>query len=177
MRGTTLAAALIALSIPAVRQAEAQASADTSAATSPGAERAAGELLHVMHLDDQWPALVAAQMDQVITNNPQMAPFKGTMTAFFVKYAGWQAMEPAMQHLYAQQFTEAELRNMIAFYSTPTGQKATSKLAVLQARGAEIGQQAVAAHKDELTAAIMLRAQQIKDSSAGTPTVWTKPSP
>lgn len=173
MRGTlVLTAAFAALSTVAPQVSRAQASSDTLAAT-PSAERAAGELMKVMHLDTQWPGLIDAQMDQVIAKQPLMAPYRGTMTAFFVKYAGWQAIEPAMRHLYAQEFTEQELRDLTVFYRTPTGQKALSKLTTLQARGAALGEQVVAAHKDELTAAIMLRAQQIKDSSAGTQPVPT----
>jgi uncharacterized protein len=118
----------------------------------------------------------------MITNQPVMAPFRETMLAFMTKYAGWQAAAPSLQHLYAQQFTEAELRDMITFYRSPTGQKSVAKMAALQEEGAKMGEELVAAHKSELTAAIMLRAQQIKDSSFSTPgpvggTVFSKGAP
>jgi hypothetical protein len=164
MRGTIVVVVLGALTVAGPRLARAQALVDTTA-TTPGAEHAAGELLQVMHLDAQWPGMISAQLDQMVVAQPAMAPFRSTMTDFFEKYAGWQTMAPAMQHLYAQEFTEPELHDLIVFYRTPTGQKALSKLALLQSRGAAIGQQVVAEHRDELTAAITLRAEQIRDSA------------
>jgi hypothetical protein len=185
MRGTTLTAALLALSTlaahPAAAQTLASVTPDTTTPT-PGAERAAGDLLRIMHLDQQWPAMMSNTIDRMIVNQPVMAPYRETMLTFMTKYAGWQSAEPTLQHLYAQQFTEAELRDLIAFYRSPTGQKSVAKLPELQERGAAMGEQLVASHKDELTAAIMLRAQQIKDSAYTTPspvggTVFSKGAP
>jgi uncharacterized protein len=176
MRGTILTAALLVLSVAvAAPQATAQATPDTT--VSPGAERAAGDLLQIMHFDQQWPAMISAQMDQEISNRPQLAPFRTTMLDFFAKYAGWPIVQPLMERIYAQEFTEAEIRDMIAFYRTPTGQKSAAKLPILQARGAAMGQQLVAAHKDELTAALTARAKQLQDSTTGTSTTGARPSP
>lgn len=185
MRGTTLTAALLALSTlaahPAAAQTLASVTPDTTA-TTPGAEVAAGDLLRVMHLDQQWPTMMSNTIDRMIISQPLMAPYRETMLTFMTKYASWQAVEPTLQHLYAQQFTEGELRDLIAFYRTPTGKKSVAKLAELQQRGAAMGEELVASHKDELTAAIMLRAQQIKDSAYTTPspvggTVFSKGAP
>jgi uncharacterized protein len=186
MRGTTLTAALLlALSTfaahPAAAQMLASVTPDTTA-TTPGAEVAAGDLLRMMHLDRQWPTMMSNTIDRMIANQPMMAPYRETMLTFMNKYASWQSVAPTLQHLYAQQFTEAELRDLITFYRTPTGQKSVAKLAELQDRGAAMGEQLVAAHKDELTAAIMVRAQQIKDSAYTTPspvggTVFSKGAP
>jgi uncharacterized protein len=166
MRHTTFAAALLTLSTLALRPIAAQTtSSDTT--TTPSTERAAGDLLHVMHLDDQWPHMIDAELDAMVVNQPLMAPYRETMRVFFVKYAGWPAVEPAMQHLYAQTFTEAELHDLSTFYRTPTGQKALAKMAELQARGRALGQQVVQAHKDELTAAIAARAQELAHDTSG----------
>src|ERR1700733_13911401 len=101
MRHTTFAAALLTLSTLALRPIAAQTtSSDT--ATTPATERAAGDLLHVMHLDDQWPHMIDAELDAMVANQPLMAPYRETMRVFFMKYAGWEAVEPGMQPLYAQ---------------------------------------------------------------------------
>jgi uncharacterized protein len=174
MRGTTLAAALLALSPLAAQPAAAQSNQaaqapQDSATTSPGAERAAGELVKVMHLDQQWPTMMANTVDRMIANQPQMAPYRQTMLEFMTKYVGWQTVEPVLQHLYAQQFTEPELHDLLVFYRTPTGQKSVAKIPALQEQGTAMGEQLVAAHKDELTAAIVARTQQIRDSAYATP--------
>jgi hypothetical protein len=177
MRATTLTAALLLLPSLTTRPAAAQTVSDT--ATTPAAEHTAGELMHVMHLDDQWQGIMSTQLDVMVTAQPLMAPYRETMRQFFDKYVGWTAVAPGMQHIYAQTFTEAELRDLIAFYSTPTGQKSLSKLAELQTRGRAIGEQLVAAHRDELTAAIAARAQQLAHESgaAATPSKGAPPSP
>ena len=126
MRGTTLSAALLALSALALRPMAAQTPSQTPSdtATTPATERAAGDLLHVMHLDDQWPHMIDAELDAMVANQPLMAPYRETMRVFFMKHAGWEAVEPGMQHLYAQTFTESELHDLSVFYRTPTGAKA-----------------------------------------------------
>ena len=58
------------------------------------------------------------------------------------------------------EFAEAELRDMIAFYKTPTGQKAIAKLPALMAKGAQIGQQRIQEHLPELQEAIKKRIQE-----------------
>jgi hypothetical protein len=47
---------------------------------------------------------------------------------FFAENFKWDAAKPEIAKIYAAAFTEAELRDMIAYYKSPTGQKAVEKL-------------------------------------------------
>ncbi len=47
---------------------------------------------------------------------------------FFADNFKWDDLKPQVAKLYAETFTEAELRDIVAFYETPTGQKVAAKL-------------------------------------------------
>lgn len=47
----------------------------------------------------------------------------------------WDAIGPQMIDLYARTFTEAELRDMVAFYKTPAGRKSLEKMPLLLEEG------------------------------------------
>lgn len=48
-------------------------------------------------------------------------------------------IKPKIVDVYVKEFSEAELKELYAFYQTPTGQKAIEKLPVVLAQGTRIG--------------------------------------
>ena len=76
--------------------------------------------------------------------------FVGVMKTFFAKYYNWETLKDKMSHLYAAEFTEDELSQMTAFYNTPVGKKASSKMALLAQKGIAVGQEVATAHRPEL---------------------------
>jgi len=54
---------------------------------------------------------------------------------FFEENFKWEEIEPQIVKLYVQTFTESELRDIVAFYETPTGRKAVSKVPTLTQQG------------------------------------------
>jgi hypothetical protein len=77
--------------------------------------------------------------------------FINVMKEFMAKYFNYDVLKPKMAKLYADEFSEQELKDLIAFYSSPTGKKYGSKVAILTTKGMQMGQAAVQEHKDELT--------------------------
>ncbi len=65
---------------------------------------------------------------------------RGATRAWMTEDIKWSELEPKIVDLYVRDFTEAELREVIAFYKTPTGQKALKNLPLLMAECAKIGQ-------------------------------------
>lgn len=53
----------------------------------------------------------------------------------------WDAIGPQMVELYARTFTEDELRDMVAFYKTPSGRKSLEKMPLLMQEGFRISQE------------------------------------
>ena len=126
------------------------------------------------HIQAAEALLAATNMEKVLTDatnvtltaqisaNPTLVPFEGTMREFLGKYMGYQALKPDLVKLYADAFTESELKELTAFYNTPTGKKAINSMGDLMAKGAALGQQKVMEHQDELIQMIQKRAAELQ---------------
>jgi hypothetical protein len=77
--------------------------------------------------------------------------FISVMKEFMAKYFSYDILKPKMAKMYAEEFSEQELKDLVAFYSSATGKKFASKLGTLTTKGMQMGQAAVQEHKDELT--------------------------
>ena len=70
-------------------------------------------------VNDSVDNLLALQIRQ----NPELAQHKRIVRDFLERYIGWQALRPELVNMYQSAFSEAELKQMNAFYITPVGQK------------------------------------------------------
>jgi hypothetical protein len=125
---------------------------------SPGATKAAAELMQVIHADKQLHDQITAAFDVQLQNNPAMAPYRNALQSFADKYLTWATMGPQLTAAYAQTFTESELRDLIAFYKTPTGQRYASQQATLAGKSQAISFTILQQHQSEL--ADLMRQQQ-----------------
>jgi hypothetical protein len=130
-------------------------------AQTDGQTRAAGELLQLMGAESLAVQAALTSLDVQIRGNPAVAPFRDVMEEFFLEVFSWEAIGPEMVAVYAREFSEAELRDMIAFYRTPTGQKLLGKQSDLMQKGAAIGEAQAVAHQAELERRIQARARQL----------------
>lgn len=135
--------------------------------TTPGSLKAAADLMQVMHTEKSLHDAVTASFDVQIQNKPELAPYRGAMQQFADKYVTWEQMGPPITQAYAELFSESELKDMIAFYKTPTGQKLATQAATLAAKSQAIALAVVQAHKGELVDMIRAaQAQQQKPAAA-----------
>jgi hypothetical protein len=89
-----------------------------------------------------------------VKQNPSLAPYEPQMRAFLMKHMSWASLKDDMIRIYTAEFSEQELKELMAFYQTPVGKKSVEKMPVLLQKGAEIGQQKIQKHLPELQAAI-----------------------
>jgi hypothetical protein len=68
---------------------------------------------------------------------------------FFQENFNWEVMKPEFAKLYSDNFTNAELRDIIAFYQTPTGQKAINKMPELMQQSIMMSMKNVQANMPE----------------------------
>ena len=143
-----------------------------TAPTTPSASHvaAAHDLLDAMKLRTTLVQMVNSMLDQQVAANPQIAPYKQIMSDFMKKHMSFDTLKPEFARLYAEEFTEPELKELAAFYRTPTGAKMANKLVVLTQKGAQIGQRRVQQHLPELQQAIMQAAQQQQGQQQPAPT-------
>lgn len=96
-------------------------------------QQAAAELLEVTHSDEIAASLID-EMKQLIDEIPQsdelnaeqsklLTDFKLEMQTLITNTFGWSAMQEDYSKVYADAYTEEELKQLTAFYKTDLGQK------------------------------------------------------
>lgn len=119
---------------------------------TPSHLKAAEDMLTAARSDTLFRQSMATMLNQASNRIPevQRPKFIQVMNAFVAKYVSWELLKDQLAVLYAKEFTEKELKELIAFYNTPLGKKLNNKLPVLMQKGAELGQMAVQTHQSEL---------------------------
>lgn len=94
----------------------------------------------------------AEAMMGLIRDNPELAPYEDVFREWYRKVFASGDLESELVQIYMEAFTEAELREITAFYKTPVGQKALAAMPELMKKGAEIGMRRAQDHSAELEA-------------------------
>jgi len=137
----------LAVAILSVSLATSSAHAD---ATSH--RKAVLELFQLMDMNNMLKSSIDVSLQAQIQANPAVGRYEKQLRAFFVKYMSWESLKEQFADLYQKAFSEAELKELVAFYRTPIGKKTLHELPALMQQGAQIGMARVQAHADELNA-------------------------
>ncbi|HKP74986.1 MAG TPA: DUF2059 domain-containing protein [Longimicrobiaceae bacterium] len=132
----------------------AQSTPPARAPIAPSHLAAARELLEVLHLQDVAAAGVQVALEEQIRTNPAMEPYRTVMKEWASSIFSGDEAKNAFATIYAEAFSEADLRALVAFYRTPLGQKLASSQTTLTVRGAEVGRNLATAHQADLMARI-----------------------
>lgn len=92
---------------------------------------------------------------QQIELHPIIKPYEGVLRAFFDKYISFEALREDFAKLYMSRFSELQLRQIIAFYQTPTGRIAVQELPKVMELAAVLAKQKVEEHMPELKQMMM----------------------
>ncbi|MES1240604.1 MAG: DUF2059 domain-containing protein [Acidobacteriota bacterium] len=112
-------------------------------------EKAARELVRVVGADRLAREGAEALMG-MIPDDSEAGSDKDVVRAWYQRYFAEADLEAEMVKLYMDTFSEKELREIIAFYKTPTGRKTIETLPGLMRRSAELGMEKVQSHRQEL---------------------------
>jgi uncharacterized protein len=113
-------------------------------------QAAVEELLVITKTPENLKSSITTMLDLQIKQAPPLAPLRKPMEKFFEKYLSYDALKDDLIKMYAAEFTEEEIKDLIKFYQTPLGKKTAEKMPVLTAKGAQLGASRVDAHKAEL---------------------------
>lgn len=121
-------------------------------AISPSHLKAAEDVLVASGAGNQLKENMSAMVTQASANVPEdkKPKFIEIMNTFMGKYMNWDLMKDQMAAIYAQEFSEKELKDLATFYRSPLGVKLNQKQPALFQKSALIGQQAVQSHQAEL---------------------------
>jgi len=171
MRASILAAALAVFAASAAESAPppdrrppaARAEPAASPAVAPSASRlrTATQLLELVHVDRSTSQALDVVLKLQLRQQPKLEPYEDTLRAFMQKYMSWESLKGDYARIYAEAFNEEELRQMIAFYRTPTGQKAIRMIPELMAKGVALGQSRLQENREELQQMIQKRQKEI----------------
>jgi hypothetical protein len=128
---------------------------------------AARELVESLQLGPTMQAGATTMIELQVKQNPLLAPYRQVMLDWATKYLTAEAVLPEFAEIYAQTFTERELRELTAFYRTSTGQKLVAQQPELTRQGAAVGQKIATAHQAELEVMISARASELGQPSPG----------
>jgi hypothetical protein len=137
-------AASLGLSLLLVGSAPAQS---PSSPPSPDTLAAAHELLEAMHAADIvknfLPTVMTAMKPAIVQNRPDVERDYDAIMPLLLKRANERLDEmlDRMAPIYAKNFTVAELKDITAFYRSPTGQKLIARLPNISKESFAVGQQ------------------------------------
>jgi hypothetical protein len=117
--------------------------------------QAAHELLEVSRTQEATTAALATALEAQYKLQPQLRAFERVMQEFLERHLSWDRLGGELAALYASRFTEAELRELIAFYRSPVGRKLAAETPQLTVEASRIGERMVEAHVGELEELIL----------------------
>ncbi len=135
----------------------AAATPNDTVALAPARLALADTLMHQLHADTIMQAVMTKSFDAMVHQQPALAMYRDVFNTWAAKYLTWAQFGPPMTKIYAQEFTESELRSLIAFYATPVGQKLARAQPELMQRGAAVGRALGEQYRPQLEAMIRAR--------------------
>jgi hypothetical protein len=166
----------LAWSVPALVALAALALARSAAAQTPSQVAAANELFKSMKLENTVQTTSAAMIESEVGRTAGMQAYRDVMLTWLRKYMTWDAMKPELIKLYTETYTEAEMKELAAFYKTPVGQKSLAKMPELMQKTAQIGAKLGQPHVDELKTLMDARREELQkqqEKAAGGATAKT----
>lgn len=124
--------------------------------------KAIEEFMLVLKMDKNTDSTIDQMLAMQVQANPQMAVFSDVMRDFLKKHLAFDVVKYDLIKIYRDVFTEAEMRELTAFYQTPIGIKAADKLPMLAAAAAQVEGQRVQANMGELQAAMAKRQAELQ---------------
>jgi hypothetical protein len=113
-------------------------------------EKEAEIFLNITGMKSSMERSIEVSVQGQLNQNPKLKPFKQIMLKFYKKYMSYESLKRDLIKIYAETFTEIELREINKFYRTPIGQKTIQIMPELMAKGAYLGSQRITKNMKEL---------------------------
>ena len=141
---------LLACGVMVPALAGAQTTTSPPPAVSAESMTLARELTALVDMAGNASIAVDVMLDAMQSQNPQLSEFRGVLQRWTRKIFTSDEAAEAFARVYAESFTEAELRDVVAFMRTPSGRRFAAAQGELARRGAEVGKRLAEDNQDEL---------------------------
>jgi len=136
----------------------------------------AEKILEITKSEEAMRTGFLAVFDPILNNMRQggMPPaatdeVKAAVREWFDTEVRWEDLKPKMIDIYVKEFSEQELKDLLEFYQSPTGQKAVTKLAVVMQQGAAVGQQYFTGKQASLNERLKPIVEKYRPAAAASP--------
>ncbi len=123
------------------------------------------ELIEVSRMDQLYGKALGSTKFRLSAPGSSGSSAGNSITADIAAEYSWDNMKDKFATLYAEVYTPDEVKQMIAFYKSPTGQMYLDKEPLLTAKMQEIGQKMLPAIMPKLQAAIMAYTAQASNAA------------
>jgi hypothetical protein len=120
------------------------------------------EVLEASQFEKQLNDSSARMLNAQLQASPMLVQFRPELEAFYKKCLNYQTLKEEVAKVYCQMFTPEELRQLIAFYKSPTGRMFVQKSPELTVKITMMTQEIVTKNMPELIKAIQTKAQQLQ---------------
>lgn len=107
---------------------------------------------------DQILDIQSQLVDTLVSTSPELQDYQSTVQAWARQYLDWNEVRDRLAEMYRDNFTTAELEDLLEFYRSPTGLKSVLLMPTLLRESSQIGTDLAEAHRPELID--MLRAER-----------------
>jgi hypothetical protein len=121
------------------------------------------ELFQVMQTEKTLDSATKQMTDLIIQQNQLYAPYRKTIQEFYSKYLRWESLKDDIANIYTEELSLKELNDLVAFYKTPTGQKAIQVFPHLRDKIMELEKQQIQEHVQEFKAMLSAEAEKYKN--------------
>lgn len=147
------------------------AAASLLAPGAPGADerthrRALETLLKMFDMKERAKQSVDQMAALHVQQDPRLGPYTDVLRKFYAKNMSWKNLREEIINIYIKEFTEAEVRELIAFYRTPTGRKAIEKMPLLMEKCARIGNRRLLENMEEWNEMLQLETERLRKEQA-----------
>jgi uncharacterized protein len=129
---------------------------------APSHIQAVDDLLLTVKSRELYEEAIQAALRVQFETNPSLAQFRDVMEKFFREYCSWDIVKPEVTLSYLENFTEGEVRQLIAFYKTDIGKKALDVLPKTFSRQLEIGKNVVLRNRERLEMMVFQRIEELR---------------
>ena len=112
--------------------------------------KAAEDLMLAMNMPQNTNNGISDMAEAQAAGNPMLASKKDALKKFMLKHMSWEVMGAEYTKMYADEFSEAELKDMASFYRTDVGKKMAAKQNTITMKASQLGQDKMQAHMSEL---------------------------
>lgn len=110
----------------------------------------ASELLTVLQAKEQYNAGITELTAIMRQSNPMLNDYIDTLEKWVKQYISWDALEPKITAIYAEEFTDDEIQTLIKFFRTDVGKKFINKQNSLMQKITKIANETANANQEKL---------------------------